>query len=62
MGGCALPETPGTQRQNKGVARGVPDDAKAGRNLPQQRFVAPCSGGEYYYTNDHYASFRRIRE
>lgn len=60
-GGCALPEAPGTQRQNKAVARGMPD-AKAGRNSPQQHFVTPCGGGGYYYTDDHYASFRRIRE
>lgn len=60
-GGCALPAAPGTQRRNKDVARGAAD-AKAERNPPEQRFVTPCSGGEYYYTDDHYASFRRIRE
>ena len=35
--------------------------AKPGRSQ-QQYFVAPCGAGEYYYTDDHYASFRRIRE
>lgn len=51
----------GARRIVAGGCDGPPAPAaKAGRN--QQHFVAPCAAGEYYYTDDHYASFRRIRE
>jgi ribonuclease T1 len=33
----------------------------AARSSPQV-FVEACGGAEYYYTDDHYRSFRRIRE
>jgi ribonuclease T1 len=33
-----------------------------GRTRSPPPAVAPCRGGEYYYTDDHYRSFRRIRE
>lgn len=53
-GGCTRATVPTAPRRN--------NDAGAQRNAPGQHFVAPCAGGEYYYTTDHYASFRRIRE
>jgi len=37
-------------------------DGKARRAGSVRRSAAPCSGGEYYYTDDHYRSFRRIQE
>lgn len=56
-GGCTRATAPTAPRRNNDA-----DDGGARRNAPAQRFVAPCAGGEYYYTTDHYASFRRIRE
>jgi ribonuclease T1 len=50
----------GARRIVAGGCDGPAPVAKPGRN--QQHFVAPCAAGEYYYTDDHYASFRRIRE
>lgn len=51
----------GARRIVAGGCDGPPAPAaKPGRNQPH--FVAPCAAGEYYYTDDHYASFRRIRE
>ena len=48
------------------VAGGCGASARTGaapaRKGPGPHFVAPCAGGEYYYSEDHYASFRRIRE
>lgn len=38
-----------------------PDRQRASREAGPY-YVAPCTGGEYYYTDDHYASFRLIRE
>jgi len=32
------------------------------RGEPGPRVMPPCNSGDYYYTEDHYASFRRIRE
>lgn len=58
-GGCALPGLSAMQRQNKEFSRGMPDGKRAAAT---QRLMAPCSTGEYYYTDDHYASFRHIRE
>ena len=46
-GGCGSSARPDRQRANR----------EAG-----PYYVAPCVGGEYYYTEDHYASFRRVRE
>jgi ribonuclease T1 len=54
-GGCAPAAAPRRGNNDAG-------NAGARRNAPAQHFVAPCAGGEYYYTIDHYASFRRIRE
>lgn len=58
-GGCTPQQLSTQQRQDKEFSRRT---SEAKRNEVAQRLVAPCSGGEYYYTDDHYASFRRIRE
>lgn len=58
-GGCASREPSTRQRQDKEFSR---RSSEASRNDVAQHPVAACSGGEYYYTDDHYASFRRIRE
>jgi ribonuclease T1 len=39
--------------RDRGARRIVAGDGKAGD---------PATSGEYYYTDDHYASFKRIRE
>lgn len=48
------------------VAGGCIASARADRHRASREagpyYVAPCAGGEYYYTDDHYASFKRIRE
>lgn len=46
-GGCGTAPRPAAARSRTGS---------------EPYFVAPCVGGEYYYTDDHYTSFRRIRE
>lgn len=56
-GGCARAAASAAPRRNNDAG-----DAGVRRNAPGQHFVAPCADGEYYYTIDHYASFRRIRE
>ena len=43
------------------VAGGCDRDAAPGRR-PPERWTAPCPAGEFYYTRDHYRSFRRILE
>jgi ribonuclease T1 len=58
-GGCAPHESSATQRQNKEFSGREP---VVNRNENAQRLMAPCSASEYYYTDDHYARFRRIRE
>jgi ribonuclease T1 len=58
-GGCAPHELSATQQQNKEFSGHAPE---VNRNEISQRLMAPCSASEYYYTDDHYASFRRIRE
>lgn len=45
-----------------GCAAGGRAESGPKRKNPETHFVAPCASGEYYYTEDHYASFRRIRE
>jgi ribonuclease T1 len=54
--------TPGVQHRGarRIVAGGC--DASAGRQRPPERWTAPCPAGEYYYTDDHYRTFRRIHE
>jgi ribonuclease T1 len=52
----------GARRIVAGGCPGAPAESAAKRAEPGPYFVAPCAGGEYYYTEDHYASFRRIRE
>lgn len=32
------------------------------RSRAARHFLTPCASAEYYYTDDHYRSFRRIRE
>lgn len=53
-GGCA-----GRADKPGAVARG---QVGTTRSDSGRRFVAPCASAEYYYTDDHYGSFRRIRE
>ena len=53
-------KTPGLA--HRGARRIVAACGKAGvKALAGERFLAPCDVGEYYYTEDHYNSFRRIR-
>lgn len=33
-----------------------------GRPRAPERWTAPCAAGEYWYTDDHYRTFRRIHE
>jgi len=48
-------------RQARGYYREYTVKTPGSRDRGARRIVAG-SNGEYYYTDDHYASFRRIRE
>jgi ribonuclease T1 len=52
----------GARRIVAGGCSGAAAESNTGRAKSGPYFVAPCAGSEYYYTEDHYASFRRIRE
>lgn len=43
-------------------AANKPSAASGAPRPGARRFVAPCESAEYYYTDDHYRSFKRIRE
>lgn len=47
--------------QNRGYYREYTVQAALARDRGARRIIAG-SAGEYYYTDDHYATFRRIRE
>ena len=54
-------KTPGVA--HRGARRIVAGCGSAGvKASGSERLLAPCDAGEYYYTEDHYNSFRRIRE
>jgi len=58
-------KTPGARDRGarRIVAGGCPSPEAAIRHdEARSRVMPPCNSGEYYYTEDHYASFRRIRE
>lgn len=45
-----------------GCGEGARSAAARTTRVESGRDVVPCAGAEYYYTADHYRSFRRIRE
>lgn len=52
-------------RQQRGYYREFTVKTPGARNRGARRIVAggdPASSAEYYYTDDHYATFRRIKE
>ena len=52
-------------RERRGYYREYTVETPGARDRGARRIVAgspPETSGEYYYTDDHYASFRRIRE
>lgn len=52
-------------KQQRGYYREYTVKTPGARNRGARRIVAggePASSGEYYYTDDHYATFRRIKE
>ena len=52
-------------KQKRGYYHEYTVPTPGARNRGIRRIIAggnPASSGEYYYTNDHYESFRRIRE
>lgn len=52
-------------KQNRGYYREFTVKTPGARNRGARRIVSggdPRTSGEYYYTDDHYASFRRIKE
>lgn len=52
-------------KQKRGYYHEYTVPTPGARNRGIRRIIAggnPTSSGEYYYTNDHYESFRRIRE
>ncbi|MBC3931827.1 ribonuclease domain-containing protein [Undibacterium curvum] len=52
-------------RQKRGYYHEYTVKTPGARNRGARRIVAggePASSGEYYYTDDHYQSFRRIKE
>jgi ribonuclease T1 len=52
-------------RQQRGYYREFTVKTPGERDRGARRIVSggePASSGEYYYTEDHYSSFRRIRE
>lgn len=52
-------------KQKRGYYHEFTVKTPGARNRGARRIVSggePASSGEYYYTDDHYATFRRIRE
>lgn len=52
-------------KQQRGYYREFTVTTPGARNRGARRIVTggePASSGEYYYTDDHYATFRRIKE
>nr|WP_230410215.1 ribonuclease [Undibacterium rugosum] len=52
-------------KQKRGYYHEYTVKTPGARNRGARRIVAggePASSGEYYYTDDHYQSFRRIKE
>ncbi len=55
--------TPGVRHRGaRRIVAGGCDGTDAQPRRPPERRTAPCPAGAFYYTADHYRSFRRILE